>query len=58
MVKRKRWDIKGILKDPKKRKEMIIQSIMAIQYREGIMITYEQAEAAYEKIQKENEYGC
>lgn len=49
-VKRKRWNIRAILADPKLRKELMIRSIITIQAREGIITTREQAERAYDKV--------
>lgn len=49
----KRVDIKAILADPEKRKALMIGTLIATQAREGITTTYEQALAAYEKVQKE-----
>jgi hypothetical protein len=42
-----------ILTDPVLRKELFVGCIIATQAREGIVTTREQAEAAYDKIQKE-----
>lgn len=47
-----RVNIKGILADPGLRRDMLIPTIIAIQAREGIDTTYEQAAAAYDKVQK------
>jgi hypothetical protein len=49
----KRFDIKAILRDPVKRRELMVRCIMTTQHMEGIMTTREQAEAAYDKVQKE-----
>jgi hypothetical protein len=49
----KRIDINKILADPELRKEMMIRVVIATQAREGIETTWEQAEAAYEKVRKE-----
>ena len=49
----KRVNIKAILADPVKRKELAIRFIMSAQAMEGIDTTREQAEAAYEQVQKE-----
>jgi hypothetical protein len=46
-------DIKAILRDPKKRRELMVRCIIATQAREGIVTTREQAEAAYDKVCKE-----
>lgn len=48
-----RLSILKILSDPPKRKALIVSTIIAIQAREGIETTQEQAEAAYEKVQQE-----
>ena len=50
-----RVDIKIILSDPVLRRKLMVNAIQAIQAREGIDTTIEQAEAAYDKIQKEME---
>jgi FtsZ-interacting cell division protein ZipA len=49
----KRVDIKSILQDPAKRKQLFVDTLIAIQAREGIETSQEQAEQAYEKIQIE-----
>jgi hypothetical protein len=49
----KRVDIKAILKDPAKCRELLIRTIIATQAREGITTSREQAEAAYDKIKAE-----
>lgn len=53
-MKNRRVDIKEILATPHKRRELMVGAIIAIQAREGITTTREQAEAAYAKIQQEN----
>ncbi len=50
---RRRLDIKAILADPKQRRHLMVQTIIATQAREGIVTTQEQAEAAYDKVQRE-----
>ena len=45
--------IASIMHNPVLRKELMVRTIIAIQAREGIETTQEQAEAAYEKIQAE-----
>lgn len=50
-----RVPIKDILADPRKRREIMIRTIIATQAREGIHTTYEQAEEAYDKIKDEKE---
>jgi len=49
----KRVDIRAILANPALHKKLMVSTIIAIQAREGIETTYEQAEAAYDKVQKE-----
>jgi len=49
----KRVDIKAILRDPVKRRELMVRTIIATQAREGITTSRAQAEAAYDKIQGE-----
>lgn len=46
-------DIRSILSIPSLRRELMISSIIAIQAREGVETTYEQAEQAYDKIRGE-----
>ena len=48
-----RINIKQILNNPKLWKKLCVQSIIAIQAREGIETTKEQAERAFDVIQKE-----
>lgn len=50
---RRRVCIRDILDDPAERRELMIRTIIATQAREGIEVTREQAERAYEKIQEE-----
>jgi hypothetical protein len=52
-VGNKRVNIKAILADPVKRRKLMVASIIATQAREGITTTQEQAEAAYDKVQRE-----
>ncbi len=52
-----RFDIKAILADPAKRREMAIRVIMSCQTLEGIPTTREQAERAYDKVLAERESG-
>ena len=49
----KRIDIKQILNDPVLRRELMVETIQAIQAREGIVTTRKQAESAYDKVQDE-----
>lgn len=46
----KRVNIRAILADEGLRREMMTKAIVAIQAREGIVTTIEQAERAYDKI--------
>jgi len=46
----RRIDVRGILDDPKQRRELMITTIIATQAREGIETTREDAERAYDKI--------
>lgn len=48
----RRVKIRDILGDPEERKELMIRTIIATQAREGIDVTREQAERAYEKVQE------
>jgi len=50
---RTRVDIKKILSNPKLKEELMVNSIIAIQSREGITTTKEQALKAYRKIGRE-----
>lgn len=50
LIMRKRIDIKKILSDEDLRREMMVNSIIAIQAREGIITTKEQALRAYSSI--------
>ena len=52
---RKRLDIKAILNDPHARRELFVNTIIAAQAREGITTTREQAESAYDQVQREKE---
>lgn len=47
---RRRVDIRTILRDPNLRRELMVRTIVAIQAREGIKTTQQQAEAAYDKV--------
>lgn len=49
----RRVDIRAILANPVLRKTLMVRVIIATQAREGIETTVEQAEAAYDKVQKE-----
>ena len=48
-----RVDIKAVLADPAQRRELFVRVIIATQAREGITTTREQAETAYDTVQKE-----
>jgi len=50
---RRRVQIKDILQDPEQRRELMIQTLIATQAREGVITTREQAERAYDKILRE-----
>jgi hypothetical protein len=50
---RQRIDMKAILDDPEKRRELLVRVIIATQAREGITTTTEQAERAYDTVQAE-----
>ena len=45
----KRIDIKKILDNPSLRRELLVSCIIAVQAREGITTTMEQAGVAYDK---------
>jgi|LakMenEpi03Aug12_release.lakeMendotaPanAssembly.Ray.scaffolds.fasta_scaffold941080_2 hypothetical protein len=46
----KRINIKPLLGNPERRRDLMVQCIIATQAREGIVTTKQQAEAAYDKI--------
>ena len=46
-----RVNLRAILDDPEKRREMMVGVIIATQAREGVTTTRAQAEAAYDKAQ-------
>ncbi|KKM04427.1 hypothetical protein LCGC14_1764310 [marine sediment metagenome] len=48
-----RVPIKEILADPVRRRKLMVGAILAIQHREGIDTTVEQAERAYDQLQSE-----
>lgn len=50
----KRVDIKAILRNPVQRRDLMIRCIIAIQAREGITTTPEQAARAYDLVQLES----
>lgn len=45
--------LKKIMADPTLRRRLMVGCIVAAQAREGVTTTLEQAEAAYDRIQKE-----
>jgi hypothetical protein len=49
--KMRRVNIRAVLGDPVQRRELMVRCIVAIQAREGIETTQEQAEAAYDRVQ-------
>lgn len=53
MRKQRRVDIKTILRDPNLCRDLMIDTIVATQAREGITTTREQAAAAWDKVQLE-----
>lgn len=50
---RKRVNIKQILEDPQKKRELFVDVIQFLQNIEGIDTTKEQAEIAYDKVKEE-----
>lgn len=46
-----RVNIRAILADAHLRRQMMVPALIAIQAREGIVTSREQAEAAYDKVQ-------
>jgi hypothetical protein len=53
----KRVNIKEILQDPQKKRELFVGVIQFLQNIEGIDTTKEQAETAYDKVQEERKSG-
>lgn len=49
----RRYDVRRLLADPKLRRELCVETIIATQARAGIDTTREQAEAAYDMVQQE-----
>lgn len=45
-----RIDIRTIMAQPAQRRELAVETLIAIQAREGIETTHAQAEAAYDKV--------
>jgi hypothetical protein len=52
-MKNKRVNLRKILDNPVNRRKLMVDCIIAVQAREGIVTTREQAETAYDKVQKE-----
>lgn len=50
-----RVKIREILADPVERRELMVQAIIALQAREGIEVTREQAEQAYDRARRKME---
>ena len=48
-----RINMTELLANPEQRRELMVRVIMATQLREGVETSREQAEAAYDKVQKE-----
>lgn len=57
MTKRKRVNIKQILQNPHKKRELMVGVIQFLQNIEGIDTTKEQAKTAYNKVQEERKNG-
>lgn len=53
----KRVNIRAILADPIKRRKLLVRAIIAAQAAEGIETTQEQAELAYDTVQREKLSG-
>lgn len=51
-VSSRRVDIRAILADPVRRRELMVECIMTLQAREGIETSREQAEAAYDEVER------
>ena len=51
----RRIDLKTILRDPEQRRELMIETLIATQAREGVTTTRAQAAAAYDAVQRELE---
>lgn len=52
----RRVDVKAILKDPVKRRDLMVEALIATQAIAGIETTREQAEAAYDKVRAERKH--
>lgn len=48
-----RYNLRAILVDPAQRRALLVDVIIATQAREGIATTREQAEQAYDNVQRE-----
>lgn len=48
----RRVDIRAILADPVQRRDLMVLALIAIQAREGIVTTREQAERAYDRVRR------
>jgi len=57
MASNRRVDIRAILANPAQRRELLVNTIIATQAREGIVTTRAQAETAYDRIQEEKSRG-
>lgn len=49
-----RVNIRAILADAQLRRRLMVSTIIAVQAREGIVTSREQAEGAYDKVQLDN----
>ncbi len=49
----RRVNIRAILRDPKLRRDLMVGAIVALQAREGIDTTRQQAEAAYDAVRRD-----
>lgn len=49
----RRVDLTKILEDPEQRKELMVRTIIATQASAGIQVSFEDAEAAYDRMQEE-----
>jgi hypothetical protein len=54
-LKCQRIDLRAILADPAQRRKLMVRVIIATQAREGVETTREQAERAYDAVQRERE---
>jgi hypothetical protein len=57
MRSRRRIDILEILRDGGRREQMFVRLIMAMQAREGIITSEDQARQAYRKVREEKMQG-